>query len=707
MSSGEPPGLRASFDRLVEMPPDQREAALVELAGQHPDLAERLRQLLPSGSTSGDAQDPVAERLLRSLDGSPPMQGQLGPYRLLRLLGAGGMGWVYLAERDADGVRQQVALKLVRGNAESAANDLFQRERSVLASLQHPNIARFLDAGTVAGQPYLAMEYVDGQSLSRWLAQRQPGLRQRLDLIVALARAVDHAHAKLVVHRDLKPGNLLIRADDSPVLLDLGIAKLLDAEDAARVTSTRVYTPTYAAPEQIAERPVTVATDIHALGLLLFELLCGEPARGERDQAPRTRPGQVARASELPWIRRDADAIDIELERIVAMALREEPERRYRSAADLAADIERWQRGLPVQAMPDTFGYRSRKWLRRHRWGASVAAAALLATAFFIVQLQTALQRALLAERDAQHKAQTAQAVADLMTDLFGGADPKVARNADLSARALLERGAERLATHRSGDARIDAQLRFTVGSLLAGIGDPAGAVAQFDAGLAIEPVEPLQRAELLHERARALSRLERYAEAESSARQAVALREAILGPSAVDVGHALQSLGVPVQNQGGGGRGRGAVPARRVHFRRAAAARSGGAGVIAPQHGLGRPAPRRHGAGQQPLPAGRGRQDRAVRMGRPTHPVQHGHPGPGAGRQGRRRTGPAVDAARRPNCSLRGSRTGFRATRNLKQRCRVARRRWMRAWRPRRHSGRSWRNCALRRAGPIRRGDS
>lgn len=550
MSSGPQPGLRESFDRLVELPLDQREAALAELAGLHPELAARLRQLLPHANASDEAGDPVAARVLSSLDGEPPMPGQLGPYRLLRLLGAGGMGWVYLAERDVDGVCQQVALKLVRGNAESAANALFQRERSVLASLQHPNIARFLDAGTVAGQPYLAMEYVDGRSLASWMEQAQPSLRKRLDLMVALARAVDHAHANLIVHRDLKPANLLIRDDDSPVLLDFGIAKLLDAEDSGRITSTRVYTPTYAAPEQLAGRPVTVATDVHALGLLLFELLCGEPARGEREQAPRTHPGQVARASGLPWIRREADAINIELDRIAAMALREEPERRYRSAADLATDIERWQRGLPVQAMPDSLGYRSRKWLRRHRFGVAVAMAAVVATGFFIVQLQTALERALAAEQKAEYKAEAAQAVADLMTDLFSGADPRVARNADLSARALLERGAERLATHRSGDARIDVQLRFTVGSLLAGIGDPAAAVAQFDAGLAMEPPEPLQRADLLHERSRALARIESYAEAESSARQAVALREASLGPQALAVGHALQSLGVAVQNQ-------------------------------------------------------------------------------------------------------------------------------------------------------------
>ena len=550
MSGGTAPGLRESFDRLIEMAPDQRHAALAELDAQHPELAEQLRKLLPSGGTSGEADDPVAERLLRSLDGAPPVHGQLGPYRLLRLLGAGGMGWVYLAERDADGVRQQVALKLVRGAGESTANDLFQRERSVLASLQHPNIARFLDAGSVAGQPYLVMEYVDGQSLASWLQQRQPSLQQRLNLIVALARAVDHAHANLVVHRDLKPANLLVRGDDSPVLLDFGIAKLLDAEDANRVTSTRVYTPTYAAPEQIAGRPVTVATDVHALGLLLFELLCSEPARGEQDQAPRTRPGDVARASSVPWVRRDADAINVELDRIVAMAVREEPERRYRSAGDLAADIQRWQRGLQVQAMPDTVRYRSRKWLRRHRWGVTVAAAAVLATAFFVAQLQASLQRALAAEQEAQQKARTAQAVADLMTDLFSGADPRVARNADVSARALLERGAERLTTHRSGDAAIDAQLRLTMGVLLAGIGDPAAAVSQFDAGLATQPPDPLMRAELLHERARALTRQGNNVEAEPSARQALALREASLGPNAPAVGHALNSLGVALQNQ-------------------------------------------------------------------------------------------------------------------------------------------------------------
>lgn len=554
MSANAEPQLRESFDYLVELAPEARESALAELALLHPELVEQLRKLLLSGKTSGATEDPIGGRVLRSLDSAPPAQGQqIGPYQLLRLLGAGGMGWVYLAERYADGVRQQVALKLVRGAGRAAADDLFQRERMVLASLHHPNIARFLDAGSADGRRYLVMEYVDGQTVQSWLEQHQPSLQQRLDLLIALAQAVDHAHANLVVHRDLKPANLLVRSDHSPVLLDFGIAKLIGTEASERITSTRVYTPTYAAPEQIAGRAVTVATDVHALGLMLFELLCGVPARGKDDAAPRTQASQVARSSELPWVRRDASGIKIELDRIVAMALREEPERRYRSAADLVADMKRWQRGLPVLAMPDSVVYRSRKWLRRHRWGVAVAAAALVATVFFIVQLQTALQRAQLAEREAERKAQTAQAVAELMTDLFEGADPRIARNAQLSARALLERGAERLGRHRSGDIGIDAQLRLTVGVLFAQIGDPDVAAAQFQAGLALAPSEPLLNAELLHEQARALSTLERNPEAEASARAALALRETHLGPNGAAVAHALQSLGVAVQKQGRG----------------------------------------------------------------------------------------------------------------------------------------------------------
>ncbi|AKS41541.1 serine/threonine-protein kinase [Wenzhouxiangella marina] len=555
MSGDGAKGLREQFDRLIEMAPEERARALNELLAEDPELGEQLRALLPADTTgAGDTADPIARRVLRSLESTPLPSGQLGPYRLLRLLGSGGMGWVYLAERDVDGVTQQVALKLVPGSDQATAVELFQRERSVLASLQHPNIARFLDAGTVDGQRYLAMEYIEGQSLARWLEERQPSLQQRLTLLVALARAVDHAHGRLVVHRDLKPANLLVRSDDSPVLLDFGIAKLLADEEPGRATSTRIYTPTYAAPEQLAGEPVTVATDVYALGLLLFEILCGEPARKDAHRALRTQPSGIARDSDRSWVRRDASGIDVELDRIVAMALREEPERRYRSAAELAADIERWQQGLPVHAMPDSLAYRSRKWLRRHRWGATVAATALVGTVFFVVQLQTALNRALLAEETAQREARTAQAVADLMTDLFEGADPRIARNADLSARALLERGAERLNTQLSGDVAIDAQLRFTMGELLAQIGDREAAIAQFEAGLALEstePLDPLQRADLLHELARAQSALDREAPAEAAAREALALRERVLGPDALAVGHALQSLAVPIQRLG------------------------------------------------------------------------------------------------------------------------------------------------------------
>jgi len=556
MSATSPRSLREQFDRLIDMAPDQREAALAALAGEDPEFADQLRRLLPATQSETDKagepiDDPIANRVLKSLEASPLTRQQIGPYRLLHLLGSGGMGWVYLAEREVDGVTQQVALKLVPGNDQATAVELFQRERSALASLEHPNIARFLDAGTVDGQRYLAMEYVEGRSLASWLKERQPSLQQRLSLVVALARAVDHAHGRLVVHRDLKPANLLVRSDDSPVLLDFGIAKLLADEEPGRATSTRIYTPTYAAPEQLAGEPVTVATDVYALGLLLFEILCGEQARRAADTALRTQPSGIARASDRDWVRRDASGIDVELDRIVAMALREEPERRYRSAADLAADIERWQGGLPVQAMPDSLAYRSRKWLRRHRWGVTVAVAALLGTVFFVVQLQTALDRALLAEETAQREARTAQAVADLMTDLFEGADPRVARNADLSARALLERGAERLNTQLSGDTAIDVQLRSTMGELLAQIGDREAAIAQFEAGLALEPQDPLQRADLLHELARAQSALDQEEVAETAAREALALRERLLGPDALAVGHALQSLAVPVQRQG------------------------------------------------------------------------------------------------------------------------------------------------------------
>src|SRR5579883_2913685 len=280
----------------------------------------------------------VAAAAAAQFDATAPWLGRrIGNYRIVGELGQGGMGSVYLAERADREYQARVAIKLIRGFPTQAALERLRRERQVLAGLVHPNIARLLDGGTTPeGQPYLVMEYVEGRPLMQWWAERRPPLALRLRLFQQLCLAVHHAHQNLIVHRDLKPGNVLVRADDTPVLLDFGIAKLIAPEaDGERATELRAFTPDYASPEQVSGGPVTTASDVYALGLILYELLCGKPYKsGGRTTSWRaSRPARVAEAADAPWLRAEAAAIGGDLEHVVRRALAEEPARRYSSAA--------------------------------------------------------------------------------------------------------------------------------------------------------------------------------------------------------------------------------------------------------------------------------------------------------------------------------------------------------------------------------------
>ncbi len=330
----------------------------------------------------------IEERLLAAA-AEPAMRERVGPYRLVRLLGRGGMGEVYLAERDDGEYRGQVAIKLLAGGAGSCGGERerrLRRERQILASLRHPGIATLYDGGiTDDGQPYLVMEYVDGQPINEYCDEHRHTLRERLELFAKACDAVQYAHARLVVHRDLKPSNLLVTPDGASKLLDFGIAKLLDAADAAHAANAadtegeptrmevRLFTPRRAAPEQIRGEPVCTATDVYALGVLLFELLSGrlpfrDELRGEE------KPLEVPRE-----LRGD-------LEAILAKALARRPEDRYATAGFLAEDVRRHLAGEPVQARRQTRAYLSRKLIKRHAFSLTMmgfAGLALAAMAWF------------------------------------------------------------------------------------------------------------------------------------------------------------------------------------------------------------------------------------------------------------------------------------------------------------------------------------
>lgn len=443
------------FWAALDRPPAERSAFLDAACAGDDALHREVTTLLAADATAGS--DPlrgsVADALARTFEAeAQAWVGRLvGPYRVLRRIGQGGMGTVYLAER-AD-VSKQVALKVVRGIL--GAPDLVPRfliERRVLARLEHPGIARLLDAGmTDDGTPWLAMEYVDGVPITEWCDTRGLGVRERLRLFVSVCDAVAYAHTNLVVHRDLKPSNVLVDATGQVKLLDFGIAKLLSgaSDDAdATHTGTRLLSPDYAAPEQLTGARITTATDVHALGVLLFELLTGAlPFRRDGvagiatmqaviDTEP-PRPSTVARRDGEG--QRTSRRLAGDVDAICLRALAKQPEHRYRTAGDVGRDVARHLDGLPVEARLPTVGYRVGKFLRRHRTGA-VAVGLLLAS--IIGGLGAALSQA----QRARAALAESEEVTRFLVTLFESSDPTQTLGRDVLVRDLLEQGVRRVA---------------------------------------------------------------------------------------------------------------------------------------------------------------------------------------------------------------------------------------------------------------------
>ncbi len=427
---------------------------------------------------------------------------RIGPWRIVRLLGSGGMGVVYLAERADRSFRQQVAIKLVRNRlVDPETEERLVGERRILASLNHPNIARLFDGGkTPEGTPYLVMEYIDGVPIDHYCDARRLDVDERLELFRTICAAVHYAHQNLVVHRDIKPSNILVTPDGSPKLLDFGIAKLLDDGGVATGGLTRegvlMMTPENAAPEQVGEGTITTATDTYALGVLLYRLLSGHPpyrlSGSHRDLADTICRGQPELPSAMvrvAWRETGTRGSEFgnvtpeiisryrsttteklrrrlrgDLDNIVMAALRKEPERRYRSASEFAEDLRLHQASLPVTARPDTWRYRSGKFLRRHVAGAAMSAAFVgLLVAFGIVM--SVQNRRIAEERD------TAMEVSRFLERIFTAPDPGNARGLDVTAKEILARGADRIGDELSRRPAIQAALMETIGRVYLNLG--------------------------------------------------------------------------------------------------------------------------------------------------------------------------------------------------------------------------------------------
>jgi serine/threonine protein kinase len=564
------------FGEASEVPPPDREAWLNALAPADQPLAAELRSLLAAHDRGGDFLEAAVEQAERALGGGPEPEllgRRIGAYRLVRLLGRGGMGAVYLAERADEAFRQRVAIKLLPwALATAEARHRFQLERQTLARLEHPHIARLLDGGeTGDGLPYLVMEYVDGEPIDQFCQRQGLDLVRRLQLFREVCRAVAHAHRNLVVHRDLKPGNILVTAEGAVKLLDFGIAKLLPGAETdgtlpLTVAGRLLLTPLFASPEQVRGEPVTTATDVYALGLLLFRLLVGahpyrfatespvEVVRVVCDQPP-PRPSVAATAGAaglgLPALRRRLRG---DLDNIVLKALRKEPERRYASVEALAEDVRRHLEQLPVRARPDTPSYRAAKFARRHRLG--LAAAALIAASLLGGLLATVRQA-----RIADRRFQDVRALADSL--LFELHDAIAPLPGSTPARQLLVRNGlaylDRLAAETGGDPALELDLAAAyqrVGDVQGNpnqpnLGDIAGALAAYQKARQIlgrlllrSPASPAVRAETARCERRIANVLESSGTVGAALdhyRRAVALEAALAAEAPGDSARALE----------------------------------------------------------------------------------------------------------------------------------------------------------------------
>lgn len=375
------------FLRVMECPGEERESCIQRLCEGDEELKQELRQLASAMESGED----FLEKPVTVSPTEPELNRQfsrIGPYRVIRPIRHGGMGSVYLAQRDDSAYNKQVAIKLIRrGLDNDSIVRRFRRERQILASLEHPNIARLLDGGVTEDKlPYLIMEYIEGRPLTQWAEENSLPVSGRLKLFRMVCAAVHYAHQRLVIHLDLKPSNILVTVEGDPKLLDFGIARLLDVRHESRDTLSlhRPFTPDYASPEQIRGENTTIVSDVYSLGIVLYELLTGELPRKLSGLTPAQLMEQAHNASPIPsgalarkgQRRAEARAqrsISADLDNIVAMAMHADPQRRYASAAELSEDIGRSLLGFPIIARPDTVLYRARKFLSRNRAGVAAA----------------------------------------------------------------------------------------------------------------------------------------------------------------------------------------------------------------------------------------------------------------------------------------------------------------------------------------------
>lgn len=565
------------FSEAIELEGEERAKFIRNACKGDEAILREIESLIRSYYSPGPLDQPVhkiTSSILSELDLSDKTGQMIGPYKITTELGKGGMGTVFLAERDDDQFSQQVALKLLHtGFISDHQTRRFLTERQILASLNHPNIAGLLDGGiTLQGIPWFAMEHVEGRPIDQYCNENQLTINERLNLFLDICKAVQFAHSKLIIHRDIKPSNILVTSAGDVKLLDFGIAKVMNdgteqQPDKAPVTKTGLLplTPAYASPEQVRGEPVTVASDIYQLGMVLYELLTGSRPYDVAGRTPSeieqiiceenpTRPSTaITKIPTKKTMGRIADPALLrkklkgDLDTIILKALRKEPGRRYESAEQFSADIEHFLSGRPVAAHPDSRLYRTKKFVNRHKPGVSSAAAILLLLIGYAITITWHSQQTSRALIQAQLEAEKSEQVIGFLMGMFEASDPAEALGDTVTARVLLERGIEE-AEKLADQPEVQAQMYSVVGRVFYELGEYGRAHPLLEKALDLQEKgdwgSDIERANKYYQMGGALHHQGRYRESDTYFVQALEIYEQHPGYESEEYAGSLYRMG-------------------------------------------------------------------------------------------------------------------------------------------------------------------
>ena len=585
---------KAIFEKVADLPPGERESRLKTLCKGDTELHDFVKSLLAADSQA--ASQFMEQSALEAMQVNDPYVGKhIGAYKILRVIGRGGMGAVYLAIRDDDQYKKQVALKIIkRGMDSEEILKRFKTERQILATLVHPNIARLLDGGaTEDGLPYFVMEYIQGQPIDEYSDSHNLNTLERLKLFRKVCAAVQYAHQNLIVHRDLKPSNILVGADGEPKLLDFGIAKLLNPSLSPvtipmTATMMQVMTPEYASPEQVRGEPITTASDVYSLGVLLYELLTGHRPYQLKNRIPQeieriiceseplkpstiitrveevTSPDGTTESKITPEsISKNRDSkpdtlrkrLTGDIDNIVLTALRKEPNRRYASIEQFSEDIRRHLANLPIFARKDTAWYRSSRFIKRHKVG--VIATVLVVITLLAGIVGTAWQAKVAAEeRDrARIETEKAEQVSEFLVDLFEVSNPSEAKGDTITAREILERGAEKIETELKDQPEVRATMASVIGKVYQSLGlfDDAEHLIRIALDIREElySIDHVDKAQSYNDLGSVFFKKGKYAEAEDEMRKALQMHKILLGDAHIAVAGNMNDLAMVLRHRG------------------------------------------------------------------------------------------------------------------------------------------------------------